>query len=82
VIVGLRTRPQATRVAELTGGTHLPGMPNALQTPTTPRSVAQPAVRGGVDLGVRTLATVATVDLNTGEESFTEYPNPACSRRR
>jgi putative transposase len=49
----------------------------ALRNPTTPRSVAQPAVRVGVDLGVRTLATVATVDLNTGEESFTEYPNPA-----
>jgi putative transposase len=49
----------------------------ALRTPTTARRVAQPAVRVGVDLGVRTLATVATVDTTTGEEAVTEYPNPA-----
>jgi putative transposase len=30
-----------------------------------------------VDLGVRTLATVATIDPATGAETLTEYPNPA-----
>ena len=49
----------------------------ALRTPTTPRTVAQPAVIAGVDLGVRTLATVATIDPTTGVETLTEYPNPA-----
>jgi putative transposase len=39
--------------------------------------VAQPAVRAGVDLGMRTLATVGTVDTATGVETLTEYPNPA-----
>ena len=48
----------------------------ALSTPTTPRGVSQPTVRAGVDLGVRTLATVATVDPTTGVETLTEYPNP------
>lgn len=38
----------------------------ALRTPTTARTVAQPTVRAGVDLGVRTLATVATIDTATG----------------
>src|SRR6185503_19067586 len=32
----------------------------ALRPPATPRSVAKPMVTAGVDLGVRTLATVAT----------------------
>jgi hypothetical protein len=40
-------------------------------------TVAQPAVRAGVDLGVRTLATVATIDTATGEQSLVECPNPA-----
>jgi putative transposase len=49
----------------------------ALRTPTTECPVAQPTVRAGVDLGVRTLATVATIDTTTGEQTITEYPNPA-----
>ena len=49
----------------------------ALRTPATPRTVARPTVRAGVDLGVRTLATVATIDTATGAETLTEYPNPA-----
>jgi putative transposase len=49
----------------------------ALRTPTTPRTVAQPTVVAGVDLGVRTFATVATINPATGVETMTEYPNPA-----
>ncbi|WP_084260254.1 IS607 family element RNA-guided endonuclease TnpB, partial [Mycobacterium avium] len=49
----------------------------ALRTPVTVRTVARPTVVAGVDLGVRTLATVATLDTATGEESIVEYPNPA-----
>jgi putative transposase len=49
----------------------------ALRTPATARSVSHPTVRAGVDLGVRTLATLATVDTITGEQSIIEYPNPA-----
>jgi putative transposase len=49
----------------------------ALRTPTTTRTVAAPAVTAGVDLGVRMLATVAALDPATGEETITEYPNPA-----
>jgi putative transposase len=49
----------------------------ALRTPTTARAVTQPTVRAGVDLGMRTLATVATLDTATGEQVLTEYPNPA-----
>jgi putative transposase len=49
----------------------------ALRTPTTERTVAHPSVVAGVDLGVRTLATVATIDTATGAESLIEYPNPA-----
>jgi putative transposase len=49
----------------------------ALRTPATARTVAQPLVVAGVDLGVRTLATVATLDTSTGVETLTEYPNPA-----
>ncbi|WP_301123551.1 IS607 family element RNA-guided endonuclease TnpB [Mycolicibacterium fortuitum] len=48
----------------------------ALRTPTTPRTPAQPGVIAGVDLGVRTLATVATLDLTTGTETVVEYQNP------
>jgi len=49
----------------------------ALRTPTISRTVAQPTVRAGVDLGVRTLATIATIDTATGEQTIIEYPNPA-----
>lgn len=49
----------------------------ALRTPATVPAVAQPTVRAGVDLGVRILATVATLDTATGAETLTEYPNPA-----
>jgi putative transposase len=49
----------------------------ALRTPATARTVTQPQVIAGVDLGVRTLATVATLDTGTGVETLTEYPNPA-----
>ncbi|WP_084260238.1 IS607 family element RNA-guided endonuclease TnpB, partial [Mycobacterium avium] len=49
----------------------------ALRTPATAPAVARPTVIAGVDLGMRTLATVATVDTATGEESIVEYPNPA-----
>jgi putative transposase len=48
----------------------------ALRTPTTARPVTGPTVVAGVDLGVRTLATVATLDTATGEQTITEYPNP------
>ncbi|MDT5143251.1 MAG: putative transposase, partial [Mycobacterium sp.] len=49
----------------------------ALRTPATSRCVSQPSVRAGVDLGVRTLATVATIDTATGEQTLSEFPNPA-----
>ena len=41
----------------------------ALRTPEVSRTPAQPAVRAGVDLGMRTLATVATIDTATGAET-------------
>jgi putative transposase len=49
----------------------------ALRTPTTARSVTSSIVRAGVDLGIRTLATVAILDTITGEQTIIEYPNPA-----
>jgi putative transposase len=49
----------------------------ALRTPATARTVTRPLVVAGVDLGMRTLATVATIDTATGVETLTEYPNPA-----
>jgi putative transposase len=49
----------------------------ALRTSDTARTPTQPAVRAGVDLGVRTLATVATRDVVTGAETVVEYENPA-----
>jgi putative transposase len=49
----------------------------ALRTPDTARTPTQPTVRAGVDLGVRTLATVATFDAATGAETLVEYENPA-----
>lgn len=49
----------------------------AVRTPATARTVTFPTVRAGMDLGIRTLATVATVDTVTGAETVVEYPNPA-----
>ncbi|HTQ19960.1 IS607 family element RNA-guided endonuclease TnpB [Mycobacterium sp.] len=49
----------------------------ALRTTNTAPMVASATVRAGMDLGVRTLATVATVDTITGEQAIVEYPNPA-----
>ncbi|WP_231740377.1 IS607 family element RNA-guided endonuclease TnpB [Mycobacterium sp. GA-1999] len=49
----------------------------ALRTPDTARTPTRPTVRAGVDLGVRTLATVATRDIITGTETLVEYQNPA-----
>jgi putative transposase len=49
----------------------------ALRTPDTARTPTQPTVSAGVDLGVRTLATVATRDSVTGAETVVEYENPA-----
>lgn len=48
----------------------------ALRTAATPAAVAPPTVRAGMDLGIRTLATVATIDTATGGETVVEYPNP------
>ena len=49
----------------------------ALRSPDIARTPRYPTVRAGVDLGMRTLATVATRDSVTGEETMTEYRNPA-----
>jgi putative transposase len=49
----------------------------ALRTPDTARTPTRPTVVAGVDLGVRTLATVATIDTATGVETVVEYENPA-----
>lgn len=49
----------------------------ALRTPDAARTPARPMVRAGVDLGIRTLATVATMDTITGDQTLTEYENPA-----
>jgi putative transposase len=49
----------------------------ALRTPAISPTVTRPTVRAGMDLGIRTLATVATVDTDTGAETVVEYPNPA-----
>jgi putative transposase len=49
----------------------------AMRTPITPAAVTQPTVRAGMDLGIRTLATVATIDTATGEQTIAEHPNPA-----
>ena len=53
----------------------------ALRTPTSPHTVSEPTVRAGVDLGVRTLATVATIDTASGEQTIIEYPNPVPVKR-
>ena len=39
--------------------------------------MTQPDVRAGVDLGIRALATVATIDTASGAETIMQYPNPA-----
>jgi putative transposase len=49
----------------------------ALRAPADARTVAHPTVVAGIDLGVRTFATVAALDTVTGEQTITEYPNPA-----
>jgi putative transposase len=49
----------------------------ALRVRATPRTVTAPTAKAGVDLGIRTLATVATIDAATGAETLTEYKNPA-----
>ena len=42
------------------------------------RARRRPAdVRAGVDLGILTLATVATLDTATGVETVAEFENPA-----
>ena len=93
VIGGLRSKENTRRVQRhvASGRAHDPehdtvaavgpavrvGRLRAAHTRHTPRTVAQPTVRAGVDLGVRTLATVATIDTATGAETLIEYPNPA-----
>jgi putative transposase len=49
----------------------------ALRTPAISPTVTRPTVRAGMDRGIRTLATVATIDTATGAETVVEYPNPA-----
>ncbi|MGH3555762.1 MAG: IS607 family element RNA-guided endonuclease TnpB, partial [Mycobacterium sp.] len=51
MIVGMRTRKQAAKVAELTGGVQLPGKPKPDGTPTLSRYVDV-----GVDFGAYRLA--------------------------
>jgi putative transposase len=53
----------------------------ALRTPHTAPVVACPTVRAGVDLGLRQLATIATVDTTTGELAVITVPNPAPLRQ-
>jgi putative transposase len=92
VIGGLRAKENTRRVQRhvASGRAHILNMTRsqrwgrlfisigyALRTPTTPRTVTQPTVRAGVDLGIRTLATVATIDTASGAETIMEYPNPA-----
>lgn len=49
----------------------------ALRTPATAPTLTSPTARAGIDLGIRTLATVATLDTSTAEQTIIEYPNPA-----
>jgi putative transposase len=49
----------------------------SVRTPNVALAPKNPAVRAGVDLGLRTLATVAAIDEVTGEETIADYPNPA-----
>jgi putative transposase len=92
VIGGLRSKENTRRVQRhlVAGRAHILNMTlsqrwgrlfvsvcYALHTPSTARTVTQPTVRAGMDLGLRTLATVATIDTATGVQTITEYPNPA-----
>lgn len=92
VIGGLRSKENTRRVQRhlVAGRAHIVNMTLSQQwgrlfvsiayarrTPSTARVVAHPTVRAGVDLGIRTLATVATIDSVTGEQTIIEYPNPA-----
>jgi putative transposase len=92
VIGGLRSKENTRRVQRhvASGRAHILNMTlterwgrlfvsisYALRTPDTARTPVAPSVRAGVDLGVRTLATVATRDSVTGAETFVEYENPA-----
>ena len=49
----------------------------SVRTPNAAAAPKNPSVRAGVDLGLRTLATVSTIDTVTGEQTVTEYLNPA-----
>lgn len=49
----------------------------AVRTPNVPPAPAQPETRAGIDLGLRVLATLATLDPATGKETAKEYENPA-----
>lgn len=49
----------------------------AVRTADNPPTPAQPQARAGVDLGLRTLATVSVLDPDTQKETITEYENPA-----
>ncbi len=49
----------------------------SVRTPNAGLAPKNPSVRAGVDLGLRTLATVSAIDTVTGEQAVTEYPNPA-----
>jgi putative transposase len=87
VIGGLRSKENTRRVQRpvATGRAHILNMTlsqrwgrlfvsvcYALRTPATARTVTFPTVRAGMDLGIRTLATVATVDTITGAETVVE----------
>ncbi|MEI6252413.1 MAG: IS607 family element RNA-guided endonuclease TnpB, partial [Mycobacteriaceae bacterium] len=49
----------------------------SVRTPNAAAAPKNPSVRAGVDLGLRTLATVSSIDTVAGEQTLTEYPNPA-----
>jgi putative transposase len=92
VIGGLRSKENTRRVQRhvASGRAHILNMTlsqrwgrlfvsvcYALRTPANPPTVSGPTVRAGMDLGIRTLATVATIDTTTGAQTVVEYPNPA-----
>jgi putative transposase len=52
----------------------------ALRTPAISPTVTRPTVRAGMDRGIRTLATVATIDTATGAETVVEI-RPRSRRR-
>lgn len=49
----------------------------AVRTPDTPPVLTQPRARAGVDLGLRSLATVSSIDPDTRKETVQEFENPA-----